>query len=175
MIYRIYSQLFTNIRFYKKFELPELLCFEIIFNLKGSDFNNKIMKARFFIYCAKFSTNCNFLDIKKKRKIWYCWKATAKWNINLENILEKKEKLKNWRKKDTNFQLKWMLFTKCDHKTLNPSWSLDYKLFCICFIFLFFWKTEWFIFIFTYHHISYIWIVEKNQGYWHFFCKSNGE
>ena len=78
-----------------------------------------------------------------------CCKATPEWNIKKEIIL-KIRRIKVEKKKDENIQLFYleqMQLAKFDHRNFNPSWS---------------WKYIFWSFIFTYHQILYIWILEEN-------------
>ena len=50
------------------------------------------MKVQFFIHYTNFSNHQNFLTIFKKliNLVSYRWKATADWNVKMEDILEKR-------------------------------------------------------------------------------------
>ena len=58
------------------------------------------LKVRFFVNCTKFSNHYDFLNIKKSQ---YCRKATAEWNIKVENILDKR-RIKTQKNEDENSQ-----------------------------------------------------------------------
>ena len=91
-----------------------------------------VTKVRFFINSTNFSNHYNFSVILKK---WYCWKAMAEWNTEVESILEKR-KIKVEKIEDENFKL--FSESSCDLQNLIIKISILSDQENICFLEFFF-------------------------------------